>query len=164
MGVNVTIELFGDQQMSREIKRIGERADNLDPAFRSIFDRLMEINAEQLWSQGSRGGSPYDPLAPSTIAAKERAGYRRPGMALFATEDLFEALTSPSSPNNEMIFNGDWAVFRVTGEPGEYGPYHQGGTSRMPARPPFKLTEQDKADFIKEMAFFLFRGEVRNFL
>lgn len=160
-GIMLSISVFGDEQMAREIKRIARRADDLDPAFRSIFGRMMEINAEQMWSQGTRGGTPYAPLADSTREQKARLGQRQE--ALFATETLFEDLTSPSG-GNEAIYNGDWAVWRVTGESAEYGGYHQRGTDDMPARPPFQLTEFDKRDFVDEMGHFLFKGEVRGFL
>lgn len=161
MGITITISVFGDEQMSREIKRIASRADDLDPAFRSIFHRLMEINAEQMFSQGGRGGTPYAPLAESTLAEKARKG--QSPLALFATETLFEDLTSPTG-GNETIYGGDWAVWRVTGESADYGPYHQHGTEHMPARPPFQLLETDKRDFVDEMGHYLFRGELANFL
>lgn len=162
--MRITVDIFGDQQFSRELVRVGQRAGNLNPAFHSIFMRLLEINAEQFHTLGARGGSPWAPLKPETIRQKAAEGVSHPEWPLWRTEALFGAMTSPSDPNNEIILNEDWAVFRVLGEPGDYGPYHQHGTSDMPARPPFKLLEDDKREFVREMQSYIMTGRVRHFL
>lgn len=165
MGVRVELSLFGDTQLSREIMRVHDRAGNLNPAFRSIFDRMLEINSEQMRTQGLRGlGGFWEPLKPATIASKIRRG--RDLDILFDSHALFEAMSSPSSEDNEMIFNEDWAVFRITGEPATYGPTHQhGDDSRgIPKRPFFVFTRTDREQMIKEMERFLLHGTLGHFV
>jgi phage gpG-like protein len=162
--VRIELSLFGDVQMSREILRVSERAGNMDPVFRSIFGRLKEINAEQIISHGQRSGG-WEELKPATILAKARAGMEHPDWPEYGTGDLFRALSHTGDENNEEIYNRTWAVFRVTGDPGEYGPIQQRGTvdGSLPARPLFALTEVDRREFVREMEAFLFTGTVRGF-
>lgn len=154
--MQVAISLFGDVQMDREILRVTARSRNLDPAFRAIFLRMMEINSEQMRSHGERGGTPYPPDKDATVRRKARLGLDTD--ILFATHALFEAMSSPSSSDNEAIYNQDWAVWHITGDPATYGAVHQTGTrdGRIPARPPFRLTEADKIEFVKEIQHFIF--------
>lgn len=156
------MSIFGDVQLSRDIKRISTRAGNMNPAFAAIFDRLTEIEGEQFLSQGYRGGSPWAPLKPKTIESKRRKGYAHPELAEFATEALYEALSSHHNENQERIFNETWAVFRVTGEPAEYGMYQHHGVpeNNLVPRALFRLTNVDRRQMVKQMQRFLFRGEV----
>lgn len=156
----VEISIFGDVQVSRDIKRISTRAGNMNPAFAAIFDRLTEIEGEQFHSQGSRGGATWAPLKPATIESKRRKGYAHPELAEFATEALYEALSSHVNQNQERIFNETWAVFRVLGEPGEYGLYQHYGVpeNNLVPRPLFRLTSMDRRQMVKQMQMFLFRG------
>jgi phage gpG-like protein len=149
-GVHVSISIFGEEQIERELLRVAHRGTNMKPAFRAIFDRLMDIEEEQFLSEGARGGHPWAPRQDPTDITP----------LLYKTGDLFESLTSPHSSNNETIMTDDWAVFRVTGDPGEYGAYHQSGTSKMPARPPFQLTSLDREEFVKIMQRYVMTGEI----
>lgn len=158
----VEISIFGDVQLSRDIQRISTRAGNMNPAFAAIFDRLTEIEAEQFMTQGERGGSQWAPLKPKTIESKRRKGYAHPELAEFATEKLFEALSSHANENQERIFNETWAVFRVTGEPGRYGivQHHGNPEGNLVPRALFRLTPRDRVQMVKQMQRFLFRGTV----
>jgi phage gpG-like protein len=166
MGVFVDIEVFGEKHVSREIVRTGIRARQLNPAFRSIFRRLEEIHAEQFLSRGERGGTPWEPLKPATILEKARQGVKQPEWPEVRFEHLFEALTSPSSEYNETIYNDEWAVWRVLGEPGEYGAIQQKGAPsiNLPARPLSVFTLADRESFVKEIQLWIVRGEVTHFL
>lgn len=149
-------------QLSRNIQRIGDRSMNMNPAFAAIFERLTEIEGEQFLTQGERGGARWAPLKPKTIESKRRKGYAHPELAEFATEALYEALSSHHNENQERIFNETWAVFRVTGEPGEYGliQHHGNPEGNLVPRPLFRLTNVDRRQMVKQMQRFLFRGEV----
>lgn len=156
------LTVFGDTQFSREIVRTGERGGDMRPAFRSIFDRMFEINREQFLSQGRRGSGGWEPINPEYKVWKAEHGFDTD--ILFKTHALFEAMGFVTSDDNEVMVAENWAVFRVTGEPGEYGPFHQSGTEHMPARPPFALTALDRREFFDEMQDYIFTGRVRNFL
>lgn len=162
----VEVSIFGDVQFSRELTRVGDRGANMNPVFRSTFDHITEINAAQILSQGSRGGTPWKPLKQATIDAKTAAGNPHPERAEVATEDLFNALSHLGDENSEAIYNDTWAVWRVTGDPGEYGPAQHWGSAdgSLPARPLFRLTNMDRKEILDEWAYFLFKGVVRNFV
>lgn len=163
--MRIDISIFGDTQFSRDLGIMGERGLNMDPVFASIFDRIREINAEQILSRGARGGTPWLPLKPATILQKAREHAPHPDWPEYRTSALYQALSHKDDQNNEEILNGDWAVFRVTGDPGEYGPIQSRGSEAagIPARPLFRLTEQDRREFVDEMRVFIIKGEVRGF-
>lgn len=164
MPIQIQFGIFGDDQVVRSIERIGRHADDLSPAFHSVFNRLREINAEQFLSQGQRGSGGWDPLNPDYVQWKVRHGLD-PDI-LFATHKLFNAMAGHTDPNQEVIIEPSWAVFRIIGEPGDYGPVHQHGTDdgTIPARPPFALTEADRVAFIKEIQRWVITGELGRFL
>lgn len=166
MGVFVDIEVFGEKHISREIVRTGIRSRQLNPVFRSIFRRMEEIHAEQFLSRGSRGGTPWEPLKPATILQKAREGAADPEWPEVRTEHLFEALTSPSSEYNEAIYNDEWAVWRVTGEPAGYGAIQQRGAPsiNLPARPLSVFTLADRESFVKEIQLWITRGTLTHFV
>lgn len=161
-GVHVELAVFGDVQFAREIDRVAGRPSEMEPAWRSIFDRMLEINREQFLSEGMRSSGGWDPLNPKYVAWKAAHGLDT--RILWRTHALFEAMGFESDANNEIIYGGDWAVFRVTGEPGEYGPYLQGGTDHMPARPPWALTELDREEIMKEIQRWILKGELGFFI
>lgn len=66
---------------------------------------------------------------------------------LVATGGLREALTSPSSPLGSREWSASSFVFGTAGV--EYASFHQTGTARMPARPPFDLDSQFEDDLQK---------------
>lgn len=164
--VRVSIELFGDRQLDREIRVIGKRVTNMDPAFRSIFHRLVDINSENFWTLGARSGHVWEPLKPGTIAAKVREGSPTPEIPLRRFGKLFDAMSFIPNANNEVIYNETWAVFRLTGDVADIGRWQQRGVpeNNLPARPFFALTERDRREFVDEMRHFIFRGRVGNFL
>lgn len=166
MARTLDIKVFGDTLVSRDIVRVGARARDLNPAFRSVFRRLDEISAEQFFSHGSRGGVTWEPLKEATIIQKIREGSKTPEEPERRTDALFEAMTSPSSPDREELFGGEWAVFRIAGEPGDYGAIqHRGAPSiNLPARRLYALTEIDRQEFVREIQYYLRTGRVRYFL
>jgi phage gpG-like protein len=165
-GLFVDIEVFGDRQISREILRVGIRSRNLEPVWRSVFRHMDEIHSEQFLTKGERGGTPWLDLKPATIIAKVREGSKTPDWPERRTDALYEAMSSPSSPNREEIYNGEWALFRVIGDPGEYGPIQQQGAAsiNLPARPLSVFTPIDREEIIKEIQLYVRRGIVRHFL
>lgn len=166
MGLFVDIEVFGEKHVSREIMLTGIRARQLNPVFAAIFRRMEEIHDEHMRSHGARGGTPWEALKPETILAKARAGSSTPEEPEFRFHKLYEALTSPSSPDHEEFYNDEWAVWRVTGDPGVYGPIQQKGSDKinLPARPLSVFTLIDRESFVKEIQLWIRRGTLTHFL
>ena len=108
---------------------IGPVADRLNAIFTKIFD-----------SEGSYAGEAWAPLSPYTLERKAQLGY--PDEILVAEGNLRASLTDPfghvtaslahlGSGYKEMRDDTTVAV----GTTDESAGFHQGGTSRMPARP-----------------------------
>lgn len=163
--IRITISMFGDVQLDREIRAIGRRAVDMDPAFRSIFDHLVDINSENFWSLGARSGHVWKPLKAETIIQKAREGSPTPGIPLRRFGELFDAMSFLPNRNNETIYNQTWAVFRLTGDVADIGQWQQHGVpeNNLPARPFFALTELDRHEMVDEMRHYIFRGRVGNF-
>ncbi len=94
----------------------------------------------QFESQGRRGGTPWRPLAGSTVRQRIRQGFGA-GPILLRTGRLAAALSSgqailsPSGSQIEMRYDQIQA---------EIGARHQRGTKRMPSRPVNVLTPSDQ--------------------
>jgi phage gpG-like protein len=166
MGIFVDIEVFGEKHVSREIIRTGIRARQMNPVFVAIFRRMEEIHAEQFMSRGERGGTPWEALKPATILEKARLGASQPDWPEVRYQHLFEAMTSPSSEYNEAIYNDEWAVWRVVGEPAEYGAIQQKGapSKNLPPRPMSVFTLADRESFVKEIQLWITRGTLTHFV
>lgn len=125
------LDIFGDKQVSREILRVGEYADNPRPALHAVADFLRKVEWTQFATQGVSSSGGWPPLAPSTIAKK---GHSR---ILWETGTLARSLYSKNSPFHiESVFVKEL----VFGTRVKYARYHQLGTSKMPRRRPVELT------------------------
>jgi phage gpG-like protein len=100
-------------------------ADN-SPALAAVADDLREMIAEQFATEGAASGTPWAPLAPSTLRK------RRGGSILNATGALLSSLTDAGTPGHVEDIGGQQLLF---GSSVPYAIFHQTGTRRMPARP-----------------------------
>jgi hypothetical protein len=82
------VEVLGDTVLSRRFMRTGENAADLSDSFSVILDRFEEVTGEQFESKGRAMGTPWEPLADSTIKSKARAGAADPTQALVLTGAL----------------------------------------------------------------------------
>lgn len=94
-------------------------ADN-SAALRAVADNLREMIAQQFSTQGAAGGTPWAPLAPSTLRKTRgpRAGI------LYSTGALLGSLVDASAPGHveetdgrELLFGSElpYAIFHQTG-------------------------------------------------
>ncbi len=68
---------------------------DLSPSMRMIAEDVREMEAEQFSSAGASGGTPWAPLAPSTVKRK-----RGTGGILVASGALRDSLTDSESPEH----------------------------------------------------------------
>ncbi len=100
-------------------------------ALKTIADDLREMFARQFASEGAAGGTPWAPLATSTL------GKRRRGGILVATGALRGSLVEEGAPDHVEKSDGLQLLF---GTDLPYAGFHQTGTRRMPARPILAIT------------------------
>lgn len=104
----------------------------LSPVFEAAEKRQFEAQGT-----GPTAGS-WSPLSEVYAAWKAK---KYPGQPLLvATGAMREGLTSASSPFGAREWTATSFVFGTAGV--EYASFHQTGTGKMPARPPFDLDEE----------------------
>lgn len=150
--MRLDFDVFGDEQISRELLRFSAHAGNAQPAFHKIAEDMREQIAEQFSTEGDRGSGGWAPLKEATIAAKAAAGLDP--HILQATHSLMESLTGRGGDHIEQITD-DSLLF---GSSIAYGRFHQKGTSRMPARKPVDFTELDRRGFVRTLQRYIMEG------
>jgi phage gpG-like protein len=152
--VRLDLDIYGDEQISRELLRFSAYAGNAQPALEVIAGDMAEQIEEQFSSEGDRGSGGWAPLADTTIAAKAAAGLDP--HILQATRGLMESLTGGANHIREI--SDDSLVF---GSSDPKGKFHQKGTSRMPARKPVDFTELDRRGFVRTLQRYIVEGVLR---
>lgn len=159
--VRITLDLFGDVQLDRELLRTTERVDDLRPAYRHIARDLRRWEHQLFMTRGRSGGEPWPALLPQTVASKRRS--RRPHVranaerVLIASGRLHDSLTDAG--DSEHIEDIDRTTFRF-GTRVPYGRFHQRGTRRMRQRRVLALTERQRRDVIRTVQKWLFTGHL----
>ncbi len=161
-----TLELFGDREVEHTFRGIGRRAQDLDPAFRSIFNQMVNIMSMNFLTRGARSGSIWEELKVETLWEKFREGSPTIDDPLMRFGNLFEAASFIPNEGNRTSYWGTGAKFELVGEEGRIGEIHQLGapSAGIPARPFFQFTHEDREDFIAEMHHYIFRRRVRGFV
>lgn len=142
----MTLEVFGEVQLSRELLRVADNVDDMTPAFDEIHDMLLDASQQQFSSEGGRFSGGWRPLAPSTVAAKARGGFDP--RILHRTLRLRNSLTQAGHADHIYTTTPD-EMF--TGSSVPYGPPHQSGGSgdNPPQRRPFELDGPIRRDIMK---------------
>ena len=113
---------------------------------------IAQDHASYFAQARAANGQPWPDLSPVTVAKKGHA------TILVDKGDLRRSLIDPAGPNHvgEVFERG---LSFGTADP--KAPYHQRGTSRMPARPPVGLTPErvtDIAEGVADTVVELLRG------
>ena len=69
-GSFITVRAYGSGEVNRMLGRIIQAGVNLEPAFRKIGDRLIEVTQDRFQLEIAPNGELWEPLAPETIARK----------------------------------------------------------------------------------------------
>lgn len=116
------------------------RLKDLRPAWRSVLAYLRRQTVTQFATQGTRSGSPWQPLNPTYAAWK---AVRYPGQPILRASDrMFGSLLGS---NNEAIEEMQRQSFTY-GTRTPYARYHQKGTPRMAKREILAVTEEDRRE------------------
>jgi phage gpG-like protein len=148
--VRITLDVFGDVQLDRQLLRFQEAFSDLSPAFEVLADDFLTVNKRQFDSEGGNSGT-WAPLAPATV---RRRGSAHP--ILNEHGDLRESLTQRGGKGSVRTV-GPHELF--VGTDVDYAHFHQSGTSRMPRRRPVELTAADRTRWVKSLQRFVTTGE-----
>jgi phage gpG-like protein len=121
------------ESVEKALTEFQESLADQQPALAAIADDCREMIAEQFASQGGAEGTPWAPLAPSTLRRR-----RASPSILYATGALRRSLTEPGAAGHIEELE-DQSLTLGTRLP--YALYHQTGTRRLPARPIIVLSE-----------------------
>lgn len=138
----------GEIQLLRSFDRFTEGVTNLEPAFEEIGIDVRDILVEQFAHEGNG----WTPLTPAYAARKRRLYGDKP--ILRASDRMFESLTNKGAAGNITDIHPMEASYGTSVRSKGGFPYpraHQTGTSRMPQRKIFALTEANKRRITRTM-------------
>lgn len=155
MAVSVRMTMSGHQQVLQAIAGLEERLARPEPVLEVIADLLEAHVAAQFAGEGSRGASPWAPLAPSTVQARTRRwGYYRQAPS-FGAAGARPILTWTGRLRRSFSRTGAGHVRQVSasgltwGSSVPYGRFHQRGGRRLPRRPPVDFRDPfQKREFV----------------
>lgn len=136
MGVQVVFQ--GGDKFKREIKRRQKRVKNPEIAWKRAGRHIAKEIRKQFTSRGANFGTPWKPLAPSTIRDKKRNGY--PLAPLIRTGEMRREFTGPQMDIEH--YEGRIATFgsrSMKAEWQQFGTYRN-GKRHIPPRVILKAT------------------------
>lgn len=153
--MRVEILALGEQIVSRELLRFGQRAVDARESLEDVATIMREATERQFESQGAYASGGWPALAASTVRRKANEGLDP--RILHATGLLRESLTRKF---------GRGHIERVTSNALHFGTrvpyaiYHQSSRPRtkIPYRPPVGLTEGDKRRIVRTLQRSIVKG------
>lgn len=143
--------------VSRRIRMIGVRAENYMPVGRKVAQVIAKSNRRQFQTRGSYYGTPWRPLAPSTLKDKARHGFTsRP---LVRTGDLKRSFTRVPFPIQEITktsirVGSDNRVARWQ----QYGT-HLRGRRHIPPRVMQRIGKEMNEEILRVVNDYVFKGD-----
>jgi phage gpG-like protein len=147
------LEFWGEAQVSRTIRRVGENVEDLRPAYDAIADLVVAENRRNFDTEGGHASGGWAPLSPKYAAWKARHYPGKPILEL--TGDLRDDLTE--RPMGVEVIEPQ--TIRL-GSTLRYGGYHQAGSGILPRRRPVEFTEAARRDMTKILQRFIITGKV----
>ena len=136
----VHMEVLGDVVLSRRFMRVAENASDLSGPFSTILDAWEDWTGEQFDSEGGTFGTPWEPLADSTIERKAAGGAANPAQILVDTGALALSLQGgPGGVRNVGPDEAEWGT-RDPNAMWHHGRDRSSGNP-VPRRPIFEPTE-----------------------
>ncbi len=142
----VSIEVQGEEKLKVALTNMADAIDDLRPYWNEVQQEFYRIEKQAFASEGTSGESgKWSALSPRYAVVK----FKRWGAVpiLTASGTLRDSLTSETSGSIVRKEKDELTV----GSSVPYGRYHQSGTSKMPARPPISLTENNRADLLRKL-------------
>lgn len=145
----IEMGLFGEKEARFELIGLAAAPNHLTGAWRRIDKSLSAMFARQFDTEGEYRSGGWEPLKPSTIAAKLRAGVAQPERVLYATGRGRNSLARPTHEDHIFDVDNDGVTI---GSSVPYLIYHHSKKEprhRLPRRPLLALTRPDQLRFAK---------------
>lgn len=155
-GVSMLVAAKEMKKIARDIRKIERAGLNMKMVWRRAGSWIARDNRRQFATKGSFQGTPWKPLAASTLRQKLRSGGRR--QMLRRSDELFRSFTG--RPMGIEDIQQHEAHF---GSPLMKAIWHQNGTHRngkqhIPARPIQKLNNGTRQDIIEAVVKHVMKG------
>lgn len=154
--MDLTLEVYGEKIVARDILRVGEHAQDMRPAWDHIAGQLRDYERDLFDSEGASGpNGKWDELADSTKAFK--AANNLDPRIMHATLRLRESLTDSASNGDQEYISTP--TFMVFGTKVPYGERHQ-GPGVQDQRRFLAFTELQKRDIVRAAQLWIIRGDL----
>lgn len=143
----IAIEVQGEEKLKVALTKMADAIEDLTPYWNDVQQEFYKIEKAQFASEGKTGASGHwKQLSMPYADIKARNYGDLPILEL--TGSLKASLTSESASGAITKKEKDSLTL---GSSIPYGAYHQSGTSKMPARPPISLTENQTAQLLRKL-------------
>lgn len=147
----------GGKATIAKLQAMKGRTKRVDPAWREVGSHISKQIKNQFRTRGATFGTPWKPLAPSTVLEKKRKGY--PRQPLVRTGKMKRLVTG--RPLEVERYAGQVATF---GTKSKIALFQHGGTKRngkrhIPARPIMKMTPKLRREIRDILKKHVLRGE-----
>jgi hypothetical protein len=154
--VSMTVGAAEMQKVARRIRKLDKNSLDLTTVWRRAGSRIARDNRRQFATKGAFQGTPWKPLARSTLRGKLRSGGRR--QMLRKTDALFRSFTG--RPMGIEIYGPHEAHY---GSPLQTAVWQQNGTfmngkRHIPPRPIQKLNATTRREIIDMVVTHVMRG------
>lgn len=155
--MRINLDIAGDRQLSRELLRVGERGQDMRPAFTAIGTFWLDETREQFNTEGGHASGGWKPLAPETVRRKALAGLDP--RILRATGALFTSLTERGRKGSLLRITKNELRF---GSTLPYAAVHQRpkASNRLPQRRPVELTEAARKESVRILQRWIVTGKL----
>jgi len=153
---SLTVAAAEMKKVARDIRKLDKNALNLTTVWRRAGSRIARDNRRQFATKGAFQGTPWKPLAKSTLKQKLAKGYKR--QMLRRTDELFRSYTG--RPMGVEIINprdahfGSGLMKAIWQEQGTF----MNGKRHIPPRPIQKLNAATKKEIIDMVVKHVMRG------
>ncbi len=142
-----------DKEITAKLKKLQRKTKNLSPVMRVIAGNMWDAVEENFAQQGRPS---WKELKPSTILARLRKGHW-PGSILQMKGDLARSITTKHTSTSAIVGVNKKqipyaAILQFGGKAG------RGHKANIPARPYFKLTDDDRRKIVDEVEAFLVKS------
>lgn len=138
--LEMEFSVLGEKQFDRAIRGIQDVPKDLSPIWEKISDDFRETEEQQFSNEGAfEGNRKWSDLSPKYAIVK---AFRWGSVPILTASGKLRA--SLSVKGAEGSVNDIQPQGMTVGTSIEYGIYHQTGTSRMPAREPILLSDDQK--------------------
>jgi phage virion morphogenesis protein len=70
-GEFISVKVSGEKEIAKLLRKLIDRGQSLEPAFAEIGEYLIESHQERFKLEVAPDGTPWEPLSPRTISAKD---------------------------------------------------------------------------------------------